>query len=767
MSQPPRMDRGLIAILALFLILGSAYSALIPIFEISDEIYHYPMVHHVATARALPVQPLEPGAAVGPWRQEASQPPLYYILSAALTSWIDTSDFEQIHNVNPQAASGLITPNRRNVNLALHNRAAERFPWRGTVLAVHVARFFSVLLGVWAVALSWRLIRALFPARPRLALAVAATHAFTPMVLFISSSVNNDALVIPLSILALLLMVRTLKQEISFPGAELRLGLTIGLAILSKEGALALLPLAAATSLWATWQRLGRPSRPTWPWMRDFLKSLFTWAVPAALVAGWWYARNVRLYGDWLGLNAFLNVAGARPFTPSLADLWGERFSFMAAYWGNFGGLNVPMPRWIYHTLNGIAALAGLGLLWRLLLWLREEKPLWRRLWPFHWQPLTAARALAWAWPAAVFVALIRWTRMTMASQGRLVFPALPLWSLGLIWGLLTWVPSRRVRLARATMAAVPILLLTLTVIALPAWILPSYRPPAPLRADFTAPNPLDTTFGPHLRLLGYQINTETVRPGEYVTFDLYWESIAPTETEHLLFIHLLGKGDRIVAQRDTLPGLGRFSTTRLPSGRTWSSRYAIRIPAHAYAPDELTVSVGVYDATTGERLRTPEDDDHVRFGSVRLTAPESTVPNPVQIRFGEGMRLRGYDVSALTVAPGEPLTVTLYWEGAAPMPTDYTVSVQLIDAQWRKAAQSDAWPQDGAAPTSTWRKGQTLDEQRVLTIAEDAAPGAYDLRLAVYAVQEGQIEHLPVRWGRNRTAEPHVVLTRIRVGAP
>ncbi|MGC9400447.1 MAG: glycosyltransferase family 39 protein [Anaerolineae bacterium] len=758
--------RVLHGILATFVLLAVTYSVSVPIFETPDELFHYPMVEHLATEHALPTLPTEPGGEAGPWQQEGAQPPLYYLLAALLTTPIDTSDLTDVRVLNPQAARGVAMPDRSNPNVVLHNPERERFPWRGTVLAIHVARLFSVLLGVWAVTLSWRLIRALFPARPHLALAVAATHAFTPMFVFISSAVNNDALVIPLSILALLLMVRTLKQELNYPSAELRLGLAVGLAILSKAGALALLPLAAATSLWTTWQRLGRPSRPTWAWAIAFAKSLLTWIMPAALVAGWWYARNFRLYGDPLGLNAFLAVVGRRVSPPSLTDLWSERGSFLTGYWGNFGWLNIPMPDPLYTLLTTLMLLAALGLFWRLLLWLREEKPLWRRLWPFYWQPLTAARAMAWAWPAAVFVALIRWTRLTMASQGRLVFPALPLWSLGLIWGLLTWVPAQRVRLARAIMAALPTLLLALTVMALPAWILPSYRPPAPLPPNFVPPQTLDMAFGQHLRLLGYQLETEHTQPGGYVELNLYWESLAPTETEHLLFIHLLGQGDRIVAQRDTLPGRGLLSTTQLPPGRTWAEPLAIRIPPQAYAPDTLTVGVGVYDGTTGARLHTPAGDDHVRFGEIALQPQEGAVPNPVQIRFGEGMRLRGYDVSALTVAPGAPLTVTLHWEATAPMKTDYTVSAQLIDAQWRKAAQSDAWPQDGAAPTSTWRRGQTLAETRVLTVAGDAMPGVYALQLVAYTVQEGQIEPLPVRLERNRTAETHVVLTRIRVGA-
>jgi hypothetical protein len=750
-------------ILVAFVVLALTYSASVPIFETPDELFHYPMIQHIATEQALPVLPTDPHADVGPWKQEGAQPPLYYLLAALLTAPINTADLAQVRHLNPQAARGVATADRNNLNVVIHDPARERFPWRGSVLAIHVARLLSVAYGAVAVVASWHLLQALFPRRPNVALAATATHAFTPMFVFISSAVNNDALIIPLSIISMLTMVHIIQaRQLSVTRFAL-LGLVLGLAALTKASGLVLLPLAFATTVWTCWH----PPEGTFTRRAgQLIKRTLTWLLPFLLITGWWYVRNLRLYGDLLGLNAFLAVIGQRTHALSLAALWQERTSFLTSYWGNFGWLNVLMPEAIYTTLNAVTAAAGLGLLWRFAQWLREEKPLWKRLWPFYWPPLTAARALAWAWPVAVFVALIRWTCMTMASQGRLVFPALPLWSLGLVWGLLTWVPPQRVRLTRATIVAIPTVLLTLTVIALPAWILPSYRPPAPLPETFTAPNPLNVTFGQHLRLLGYRIDTDIVTPGDYAKFDLYWESLTPTETEHLLFIHLLGEGDRIVAQRDTLPGRGLLSTTQLTPGRTWTEHLAIRIPPQAYAPDELTVSVGVYDATTGARLQTPNGADQMRFEEIALQAQESNVPNPVQIRFGAGMRLRGYDVSALTVAPGAPLTVTLHWEGIAPMPTDYTVSVQLIDAQWRKAAQSDAWPQDGAAPTSTWRKGQTLEETRVLTVAEDAAPGVYDLRLDVYTVQEGQIEHLPVRQERNQTAETHIILTRLRVGA-
>ena len=52
-------------------------------------------------------------ALAGPWNQEASQPPLYYYLGAALTFWIDQSDMAQARWLNPHVDNGLIPPDGR------------------------------------------------------------------------------------------------------------------------------------------------------------------------------------------------------------------------------------------------------------------------------------------------------------------------------------------------------------------------------------------------------------------------------------------------------------------------------------------------------------------------------------------------------------------------------------------------------------------------------------------------------------------------------
>jgi len=821
------MRTALTLLLVSFTLLGLLYSVVVPIFEASDEVWHYPMVEHLAREWTLPVQPLEPGASSGPWRQEASQPPLYYAIAAALTTWIDTSpsaapyDLDTVRRLNPHVAAGEITPDGSNPNLVVHNPVLERFPWRGTVLAVHIARIFSVLLGTWAVYLTWALAHELYPAHPQLALSAAAIHAFTPMSLFVNASVNNDNLIVPLCALALLLMIRLVKrqgaggrrQESRTMNHEscllhhLSLGVVIGLGLLTKASAIALLPFAAATIAWEAWQNLkwqmanqrisesanGRanesrithhaPLLPT-PYSLipkialHALRNLALVLLPALAISGWWFIRNFRLYGDWLGLNAFYAVLGTRDVAADLAQLWAERFAFAAGYWGNFGGLNVPMPTWIYTVLNLFAILAALNVAVGFTVWVVSAKsnlqnPTSRipNVWPFAWDELTATRALAWAWPVAVFISWIQWATITWSSQGRLIFSALPMWSLALALPFkMQEARGKKKNTSFQLLASsfFPAFLFTLCVIALPAWIVPAYTPPRATRATLTTP-PLYTDFGNVLRLTGFQIDRRNTTPGDTIGLTLQWEVLAPTTTDHSLFIHVLGVGERIIAQRDTFPGRGLLSTTWLEPGHTWIEHYEIAISPLAYAPDSLTFAVGMYETATGTRLPVQAETpftimpagDTVTFGDVWL----SEAPEPTAVYFGKGIVLTGYDLSDVIVARGESLQATLHWRCAARIDGDYTISVQLIDEHWRKAAQSDAWPLDGAAPTSSWQVGQTLEEPRALVIAADAAPGVYNLQLAIYrANAAGELQHLPIVWKEGQMPAKTVVLTRVRV---
>ena len=220
-----------VVILALFVGLGITYSLVVPIFESPDELYHYPFVAHMAQGGALPVQRPNQGMM---WQQEGSQPPLYYVLAGALTSWLDVDDLPIVYRLNPHARVGIPLAHD-NKNMVVHTDR-EAFPWTGAVLGIHLARLFSLLLATGTLLCTYRIALDIFPHTPILPLAALAFNAFIPMFIFISASVNNDNLVILLSSVTLLMLVRIIQRGASRRFLVL-LGVVIGLACLTKLSA--------------------------------------------------------------------------------------------------------------------------------------------------------------------------------------------------------------------------------------------------------------------------------------------------------------------------------------------------------------------------------------------------------------------------------------------------------------------------------------------------------------------------------------------------
>jgi hypothetical protein len=751
----------IVAIVAAFTLLGLVYSVVTPAFEASDEKWHYPMVKTIADNWSLPVQ--EPGVETTPWRQEGSQAPLYYALSAIATFWIDTSDMEAVRHLNPHVDAGA-TPDG-NVNLVVHDPALERFPWHGTVLAIHIIRFLSVLMGAAAVTLTYCIAREALPGRPTLALSAAAIHAFTPMYVFISASVNNDNLAVLLSSLGLWMLIKIANREsqTANPLREyLPLGIILGLAALTKSQTLALAPLTAlVVSVRAVRRR-------SW---REFVIGGLATALPLLLIAGWWYLRNLRLYGDLTGIEMFTQILGQRDVPADLPQLWRERFSFMAGYWGNFGGINVPMAAWTYQVLNTVTIVAGLGLVIALVkLQVASCKSNQSRFsLPLATCHLPFALCLLWA--LLVFIPWLLWARVTWSSQGRLVFYAISVWSLLLATGIAGWLPRRWGRWA---VAAFALFLLGLAAGAPFAWIAPAYAPPEPLTDAQVAaiPNQQDITFGPStgsgqgdtMKLLGYDLETESVEPGGQVAVTLYWKALAPTERPYSVFVHLLGEGDILIAQRDTYPGLGLLSTTWLEPNMRWADRYVIRVPETAYAPDVAQVAVGLYNYADWTRLPADNGQDHVRFGQIEIQAPPGEVPNPISVNFDDKMALVGYDLDRRVVRPGEEVTLTLYWRGLRKMEHNYTISAQLVNDAQVKAAEDSNWPLKGDAPTMLWEPGNLLEDPKTLAVRADAPPGVYDVQITVFKKQDEEFIHLPVISAQGEMLSNHILLTQVRV---
>jgi len=737
-----RLSPGLIVILSLFLILGVVYSIVTPLFEASDELWHYPLVRHLSTGGGLPVQDPEN---VGPWRQEGSQPPLYYALMAAATAWIDTSDADDVRWLNPHADMGVPHPDR-NVNMVIHTER-EQFPYRGTVLAVRVVRWLSVLMGAVTVWAAYALARVVVPGDEVVALATAAITAFNAMYLFVTASVNNDALVIMLCALALWLMAQYLAHPPT-PTHWVLLGAIIGLAALTKASALGLLGLAGLLVAYRAW-RVG-----SW---RDLFVNGVLVGVPVLLVSGWWFVRNWRLYRDPLGLNTFVAIVGARHPQPTLRQLLGEWRGFVMSYWGLFGGMNVPAPAWVYRVLSA----------WGLLGLVGAPVYIWRCHRREQLDPTRAAQfALVALWPMVVLAALVRWTLMTIASQGRLMFSALTAISLLMAMGLAAVLP-RRGRAVLPVAASVTMLvfaaLLPFTTIA------PAYAR-SPILTETDLP-PLDgrpeATFGDAIAFLGYTLEQEEALPGQQAAVTLYWKCLRAMDEDHSVFVHLLDANEVMIAQRDMYPGQGTYPTSLWSPGEILADRFVLVLPETALTPNVAVWEVGFYLLESGTRLPVHNaagevSGDNVRFGTLRMERRvENGIPNPVRLNFEDGISLIGYDLDRTAARPGEALSLTLYWQARKDIHTNYSVFTQIVGQQHRLWAQMDGWPLGGEAPTATWVAGQIIRDPYELTLAADAPPGVYPLQVGMYDAEGRRLNLLgPGGYVRDN----RIVLGHVRV---
>ncbi len=788
----PQGPRELYWLLAVYLTLALAYWWVIPIWEAPDSIWHYEFAAHLASGQGLPTE--ADAGLDAPWRQQGSQPPLYYWLMGRLIAPIDRSDAAEVIRFNPHAAVGQSGPGG-NVNRMVHG-SWERFPWQGTVLSARLMGLAGILIfGLCAVLATWAAIRALFPERPAVALAGTAVFALNPEVLFFSGAISNDIAITAAGALIFWRSALVLARGAS-PRNALWLGVAGGIAMLSKLSGLWLLPPAGLALLYAIWRDAGargatsdqKSDRSPNPDRLERLRRFpaLAWR-PIALfslglvgVAGWWYLRNWLLFGAPTGLPLMLSVMAPRPAPPGPRELGILLLSVWRSYWAVFGWLNVRAPDWVFTFFDLLTLLGLAGLL---LAALRGRLERLQR----------AGIALAGSTAGLMLVALIAWAQLRY-PQGRLALPAAPALAMligaGWLMGLAPIVarPIARAigkqsisdRPARQDLGFSLALTLGLAIIAcfLLGPVSAAYAPDEPISvesASFCAGPSSRARFGQGIELRsatvygGSHREMDQMHPGgieismqadQELRIDLTW-SIARSNTDRSVFIHLLDEHDRVIAQRDSYPQSGRLTTSdwhrfsrSTPEGQcpyNWTHAipdpHVLDVPPTHATRCECRLVMGLYDPVTGERSITEDGQEEIGLALVRLgpAVGPNGIPNPMAVPFGERIELAGFEIDRRAAAPGESVEIGLFWRALGVPEGDYKVSVQLHDAAGNSLAQHDERPAGGNRHTWGWERGELIEDRHVLEIGADVPAGDYFLRLLLY--EDETWRKLPVNW--------------------
>jgi 4-amino-4-deoxy-L-arabinose transferase-like glycosyltransferase len=689
-----------------FIVLALIYAWATPIFEASDELWHFGVVNHIANTGELPVQVI---GIETPWEQEGSQPPLYYLIAAVLVAPIDRSDFEVVRQPNPHAIAG-VPGAVGNKNLVLHDTPHPAL--QGTTLAVYLVRLFSIGLGVVTVYGIYRTACIVSRGNRPIALLAAGLTAFNPMFLFITASVNNDNLITALNSLVIWQMLLMLQTGFA-TRRSLLIAVLLALASISKLSGLVLYPTIALAALWT--------ARRTGDWRGLVVLGAMA-AVAWLVIAGWWYARNLWLYGELFGTRTMAEVAGVRDSAFTLQTLLNEFQGFRFGYWGVFGAFNIMTFRWFYDVMDLVTLLATVGLVRSV--WIRRSD-----------REYITRIALLTLIVLGGMAGVIAWTAQTYASQGRLLFPYVAAISSLLAVGLveLASLPPLQSIASHSRLSAIRlgVALLALLAFVVPfASIAPEYAPPAPLNALPDSAHQVYARYG-DAALVGYETPDRRYQPGDTVPITVYWQVMERSSQDLSLYLNaVIGEGS-VIGKVDSYPGAGRLRTTTWQPGAIYADVYGIPLDETATGQSTLRIQVGWWHYPTQAVLE-PTGADGQSLGSVLLDSggfaggDTVTIPDNLteteRIHFGNMIALTGYHL--------EDNTLTLAWEALGTPPADYTVFVQVLNRERAIIGQGDAPP---PLPTHYWRAGERFVTHHTLVFPEAPEVGTYPILIGWY----------------------------------
>jgi hypothetical protein len=681
---PLRVRRSLGLLIALFLLFTAMYAFATPVFEGFDAQAYYKAATYFRDKKQLPTLAPE---TVDYSYELIAQPPLYFVLAGlSATGW----PVEESLALVQQSAN-------RYFNKGLSHRQSVLLPDRAfaALAPAWIARFVSMLGGLLTLLCTWWLARTLFPQQAWLASAAAAVAALNPQFLYTSVSITNDGWSAGTAALALALAARATLLARS-PRGWLWAGLAVGVAGLTKYSALLVaLPVGLLWLLY--WRRAG--------WRSALFAAL--WAGGAFLaVAGWWFARNLLLYGEVVPLNRMAEVLPTmrRPAPYDLPTTLRYAPWLVASFWGVF--VAVIAPGW-YLDLTRWFMMIGFAGLAPAVRWLRN-----------HTEPgLPIVYLVLLPWLSVVALSVLYWTStIDYGEQGRLAHIGASAFGVTMAVGWSSLAPARWRTVIHALLVGFMVAMaLTGFVVLRNAFALPPALEGLP-----EIQRPVNAAFGGGMQLVGLAFPEGAAgEPGDAIPVTLYFTTAAPIQDDYTLFVHLADANNQLLYQFDGAPVQGNHPTRQWIPGQVFADQYELTIPATS-TPGLATLSLGFYplgDSTARQQVYDAGGNllgDRLVLAAVRVTdgaadpatAQANSTGQPLAT-WRNGILL--HNVAVEYDEAGNPQGIVLDWGVTATMREDYTVFVQVLDSEGAILAQADRQPQQGSAPTSTWRAGDAI----------------------------------------------------------
>lgn len=257
--------------------------------------------------------------------------------------------------------------------------------------------------------------------------------------------------------------------------------------------------------------------------------------------------------------------------------------------------------------------------------------------------------------------------------------------------------------------------------------------------------------FGADLAVIAHRSLDGQSLVSPELELDVTWQALRAPAVDHLVMVQL-SDADGQPVHSETLPLAGQHATRAWVAGEVVHAYYRLQLP---------DLPAGRYDVS----LSVPGLDGGLSLGEV--FAPTSlrsyVVPEMEHqsgARFGEGVVLLGYDLSAAHASPGDALALTIHWRADLEPLTDAKVFVHLVDPAGAVIAQVDAVPVQWQRPTSSWRAGEVITDNYQISVPPNTVGGEHMLYVGLYDPVT------LVRWTASDTGGRPLVDGRLPVGS-
>ncbi|MBI5666847.1 MAG: hypothetical protein HZC41_02475 [Chloroflexi bacterium] len=280
--------------------------------------------------------------------------------------------------------------------------------------------------------------------------------------------------------------------------------------------------------------------------------------------------------------------------------------------------------------------------------------------------------------------------------------------------------------------------------------------PPDSLSAPYTILRRLDVTIGDQLQLVGYDVASDDLIPGQPFFVTLFWKPLRPPHDDYEVFVQLWNDAGESLALWQGKPFNGAYRMPIWRPDEIVPTHHWLTLPPDA-PPGRYSLAVGVFDSLRSQTL--PASDSGVQADMGILVLPDlryappsteaSVQPLPAAVRFGDALALGGIEArqantllslyQSWMVNPGTVLSVELQWETLQRPAADYSVFLHLTPADDAPPIAQQDRLMGGALPTGAWRAGDEWLDHLELALPPDLPAGVYTLWLGVYYWQTGE----------------------------